>query len=137
MGYNSFILGSGVASWLVPGWRLVFCCSREAGELLASESRTSCATKFMSLLLYGQEKQELITMHEHEAKAMVGASTKFSQCVHACMNQSVCRSCYIILLVFFLELNVISTPFGVRVVISLPYDDMAKLNNNNSSLCLC
>jgi len=103
MGYNSFILGSGVASWLVPGWRLVFCCSREAGELLASESRTSCATKFMSLLLYGQEKQELVTMYEHEAKAMVGASTKFSQCVHACMNQSVCRSCDIILLVFFLE----------------------------------
>ena len=66
-------------------------------------TRTSCATKFMSLLLYGQEKQELVTMNEHEAKAMVGASTKFSQCVHACMNQSVCRSCDIILLVFFLE----------------------------------
>ena len=57
--------------------------------------------------------------------------------MHACMKQSVSRSCDIILLVFFLEWNVISTPFGVRVVISLPYDDMAKLNNNNSSLCLC
>jgi len=38
MGYNSFILGSGVASWLVHGWHLVFCCSREAGELLAFDS---------------------------------------------------------------------------------------------------
>ena len=57
--------------------------------------------------------------------------------MHACMKQSVCRSCYIISLVFFLEWNVISTPFGVRVVISLPYDDMDKLNNNNWSLCLC
>jgi len=73
----------------------------------------------------------------HEAKAMVGASTNFSQCVHACMNQSVCRSCYIILLVFFLEWNVISIPFGVRVATLLPYDDMTKLNNHNSSLCLC
>lgn len=36
--------------------------------------------KFMSMFLYGQDKHELITMHE--SVAIVGASTEFSKCMH-------------------------------------------------------
>jgi len=82
MGYHSFILDSGAASWLVHGLHLVFCCSRETGELLAFDSRTSCTTKYMSLLLHGQEQDKHKLISKHEAKAMVGASTKISQCMH-------------------------------------------------------
>ena len=82
MWYHSFILDSGAASWLVHGLHLVFWCSRETGELLAFDSRTSCTTKYMSLLLHGQEQDKHKLISKHEAKAMVGASTKISQCMH-------------------------------------------------------
>ena len=82
MGYHSFILDSGAASWLVHGLHLVFCCSRETGELLAFDSRTSCMIKYMSLLLHGQQQDKRKLISKHEAKAMVGASTKISQCMH-------------------------------------------------------